>query len=237
MAANNEIGTLDPVSDEALQRARSAGVLLHSDATQLIGRLPARQALSRFDAVSLSAHKFGGLQGVGVLLARRAVRAKMVPVQLGGGQQNGLRSGTVPAALVHAMGVAIAIAEANAETEQRRLRKLTQLFIEELSRSGTSFVVRGPALEERLPGNLNLTFPGVDAMALALTLRGDIAFSLGAACQTRSPQPSHVLRALGMSDEEIEHTARLGFGWNSTEQDAVNAARMFSAAVQRLRTL
>lgn len=237
MCANNEIGTLNTIASEAIRQARNEGVVLHTDATQLIGRIPAKSVLANFDAVSLSAHKFGGIQGVGVLLANRFVRSRLEPLQVGGGQQGGIRSGTVPVALVHAMATALSVADARAKHEGPRLRALAETFLYQLGGADTEFILRGPSIADRLPGNLSITFPGVDSMALALMLREQIAFSLGAACQTRASTPSHVLRAIGVPDEEIEQTVRIGFGWSSTEQDAVVAARLISGAVASLRNL
>lgn len=237
MSANNEIGTLETAAPSIIQTARRMGVIVHSDAAQLLGRVPARSTFAEFDAISLSGHKFGAPPGVGVLLLRRAVRHQMLPQMLGGGQQMGLRSGTVSVPLLAAFAAALENAEACALSEGGRMRALSRDFCATLRDLGVTFVLRGPSIDERLPGNLSLSFPGVNAMALALSLRDQVAFSLGAACQTRAIEPSHVLSAIGLADDEVAETIRIGFGWTSTAQEARDAARQIADSVTALLDL
>jgi cysteine desulfurase len=237
MAANNEIGSLSAINTRAFAAAKSAGVLLHTDAAQLIGRKPCREILAHFDAVSLSAHKLGGIPGIGALLIKRPWRLALEPTIHGGGQQGGLRSGTLPVPLAYSFAIAAKTAEARSHDEENRLEQLCRIFLNRLEQNKTAYTLRGPGLHERLPGNLNITFHGVDAMALAVTLEGEVSFSLGAACQTRSFIPSHVLQAIGLNNDEISETIRIGFGWTSTEDEALTAANIFSGAVLNLSKL
>lgn len=237
MGANNEIGTISALPVSIVDQARSRGVLAHCDAAQLPGRVPLRALLARFDSVSLSGHKFGAPTGIGVLIARRSVRLRLQPHHVGGGQQAGLRSGTVPVALATSFAAALAAADGRVGEDGPRLRRLAEQFCSELESRDVAFVLRGPALQERLPGNLNITFTGVDAMALSFNLREKVAFSLGAACQTKEILPSHVLVAIGLSEVDVEQTVRFGFGWDNTDDEVSKAAAMVAAAVTELRQI
>lgn len=235
MAANNEVGVLQPL-DALAAVCRASGVIFHSDAAQAIGKVPLSFRDLSLDLLSMSGHKLYGPPGIGVAVVSKRVRRLVRPLFAGGGQEAGLRPGTVPAALCVGLGVACAIAEQEAETEAVRLRSLSAQFLDALDRSGTDYKVNG-SRTFRLPGNLNLSFSGVDAEALLMATRSDLAISTGSACTSSSLEPSHVLKALGLSEERAESAVRIGLGRTTTEEEVLKAAQILSDAVTRLRSL
>jgi cysteine desulfurase len=174
-----------------------------------------------------------GPKGVGALFVRRRPRIRLEPLFDGGGQERALRSGTLPAPLVIGFGRAATIARQELEAEQARLWRLHRRLKERLQREIPGIAFNGPD-EQRIPGNLNLTLPGVDAQALLKSLP-ELALSTGSACTSTEVEPSHVLRALGLSDAEAGGTLRVGFGRFSSEADIDFAAERLVAAQRRLR--
>lgn len=235
MTANNEIGTVQPVRELAAI-ARDAGALFHTDAAQAVGKVPLSFTKDAIDLLSVSAHKLYGPPGIGAAIISRQARRHIEPLFAGGGQELGLRPGTVPAALCVGFGAACAILRADGPGEQERLRRLSALFLSSLDDQGVSYEVNG-SLSRRLPGNLNISFAGVDAEALLMTTREDLALSTGSACTSGSLTPSHVLHALRVSDERAESAIRIGFGRPTTEADLLEAAEILARAVERLRSL
>lgn len=232
MWANNEVGTVQPVRRVA-ELAREHGALVHSDAVQAVGRLPVDFAASGLDAMTVSAHKLGGPVGVGALVVRRGVGVE--PLVRGGGQERGLRPGTVPTALIRSFAVALDVATAEREAEATRLAALRDALVAGVLREVPDAVVRGPWPEggagaqdwTRLPGNAHLTFPGCDSEALLFGLdQAGVAASAGSACQAGVQQASHVLAAMGLPEAEVRGALRLSLGWTSTaaDVDAVVAA-------------
>lgn len=232
MWANNEVGTVQPVRRVA-ELAREHGALVHSDAVQAVGRLPVDFAASGLDAMTVSAHKLGGPVGVGALLVRRGVGVE--PLVRGGGQERGLRPGTVPTALIRSFAVALDLATAEREAEATRLAALRDALVAGVLREVPDAVVRGPWPEggagaqgwTRLPGNAHLTFAGCDSEALLFGLdRAGVAASAGSACQAGVQQASHVLAAMGLPEAEVRGALRFSLGWTSTaaDVDAVVAA-------------
>lgn len=225
MWANNEVGTVQPVRRVA-ELAREHGALAHSDAVQAVGRLPVDFAASGLAAMTVSAHKLGGPVGVGALVVRRGVGLE--PLVRGGGQERGLRPGTVPTALIRSFAVALDLATAEREAEAARLAALRDALVAGVLREVPDAVVRGPWPDggtgaqgwTRLPGNAHLTFPGCDSEALLFGLdRAGVAASAGSACQAGVQQASHVLAAMGVPEAEARGAVRFSLGWTSTAAD------------------
>jgi cysteine desulfurase len=246
MLANNEIGVIHPLAEiAAICRAR--GVPLHCDATQAVGKIPVDVRDLRVDLMSFTAHKLYGPKGVGALYVRRgAPILRLDPQITGGGQQHGLRSGTlnVPGVVGFARAVELAVEEL--PVEMPRLAALRNTLWQQLSERLENITLCGPALESaagagdaparRLPNNLDVAFHNVDGEALLLAMQR-IAVSSGAACSSTDPGPSHVLLALGMSEDLARSTLRFGLGRFNTEDDIAVAVQEVTAAVTRLRQL
>ena len=232
MAVNNEIGVIQPLAEIA-RLAHAKGAWLHSDAAQAIGKIPFDVRALDVDLVSISAHKMYGPKGVGALFVRRRPRVRLEPLFDGGGQERALRSGTLPAPLVVGFGRAAAIARQELESERARLWGLHRRLKQRLAAEIPGIGFNGSA-EERIPGNLSIVLPGVDAQALLKNLP-ELALSTGSACTSTEVEPSHVLRALGRSDAEASAALRIGFGRFSTEVDIDFAVERLVAAQRRLR--
>jgi cysteine desulfurase len=233
MAANNEVGTLQPVA--AIGRlCKERGVLFHTDAVQAAGKVPLDVEDVGADLLSLSAHKMYGPKGVGALYVRGSnPRVRLVPLFDGGGHERGMRSGTLPVPLVVGFGRACEIAQAEMPAEAERLLQLRERLrrgicdgLEEVSLNGHP--------TERLPGNLNLSFAYVDGNALLMNLR-DVAVSSGSACTSADPEPSYVLRAMGVEDELAHSSIRFGLGRFSTEQEVDHVIASVKRVVTQLR--
>jgi cysteine desulfurase len=228
--ANNEIGVIQPVpAIGALCRA--GGVLFHTDAAQAFGKIPIHVDDENIDLMSMSAHKIYGPKGVGALYLRRGV---LLASQIdGGGHENGLRSGTLNVPGIVGFGEACAIAAREMEGETARLRGLRDRLKCQLEAGLAGITVNG-SMEHRLAGNLNLSFAGVSADALLMCLP-DIALSTGSACSSATVEPSHVLRALGLSGEAARSSVRFGLGRFNTEEEVDYVAHRLVEAVDRLR--
>lgn len=232
MAVNNEIGVIQPLAEiGALCRER--GVLFHTDAAQAAGKIDLDVEAMQIDLLSISGHKMYAPKGVGALYVRRRPRARLLAEISGGGQERGLRSGTLAVPLVVALGEAAAIAKDEWQTEGERLAGLRADMLERLRARLPDLFVNG-STENRVPGNLNLGFPGVDAEALMAELP-ELAISTGSACTSASVEPSYVLRALGLNDADAGASVRIGFGRFTTETDIAAAADMIVAAVESQR--
>lgn len=231
MAANNEIGTLQSL-EEIGTICRAAGVLFHTDAAQAFGKIPLDVEAMNIDLMSISAHKIYGPKGVGGLYVGRKARRKLRAEIDGGGQQRGLRSGTLAPALCAGLGVAAEIAAAEMDTEQARLEGMFTRFLVKIQRQLPNVKLNG-SRTARLPGNLNLTFPGLDGELLISNLR-EIAISSGAACASATSGPSYVLQALGLMDDDIQSSLRIGFGRFTTDEEIDFAAAKIIAAVEKL---
>jgi cysteine desulfurase len=232
MAAHNEIGVIQPLAEiGALCRAR--GVLLHTDAAQGFGKIPLDVEAMRIDLMSISGHKIYGPKGVGALYIRRRPRVRLSPLIDGGGQERGFRSGTLPTPLCVGLGRAAALATAEMEDEARRLRGLRDRFYGNLLLRVPDVQLNGDA-EHRLPASLNLSFPGLTALAL-IEASSSIAMSTGSACTSASVEPSYVLRALGLSESRANASIRLGLGRFTTAAEVDFAVDALATAVSRLR--
>ena len=232
MAAHNEIGVLQPIAEiGALCRAR--GILFHTDAAQAFGKIPLDVDAMAIDLMSISGHKVYGPKGVGALYVRRRPRARLTPLVDGGGQERGLRSGTLPTPLIVGLGEAAAIAAKEMTEEGKRLLALRERFLAGI-RAGVPSVRLNGDPTRRLPANLNLTFPGIGALELMEACPG-LALSTGSACTAAEVEPSYVLRALGVSDELARSSLRIGLGRFTGERDVDFAVDALVAAVRRLQ--
>jgi len=227
MHANNEIGVIQPV-EEIGAICREMGVLFHSDAAQAFGKVAAAQNI---DFLSLTAHKIYGPKGVGALYIRRGLR--LTAQMDGGGHESGLRSGTLNVPGIVGFGEACAICAQEMAPETIRLRGLRDRLLAQIEARVEGVTVNG-SMAHRLPGNLNLSFRGIQADALLMSLP-DIALSTGSACSSATPEPSHVLRALGLSEDAARGSVRFGLGRFNTEQEVDYVAERVVAAAGKLR--
>lgn len=233
MAANNEIGVLQPLAAIG-HLCRAAGSMFHVDAAQAAGKIPLDVVDLSIDLMSLSAHKIYGPKGVGAAFISRRAPVRPVPVLRGGGQENGLRPGTLPTALCVGMGAACSLATSTMDHHAARTRGLRDRFLAHLYASGLAFEINGD-MERRLAGNLNVSFAGVDAEALLMTIRNRVAAASGSACTAQSLDPSYVVQALGFGDERAEAAVRFGFGRMTTVDEVDAAAAVVVEAVRNLR--
>lgn len=228
MAVNNEIGVIQPLTElGAMCRAR--GVLLHTDAAQATGKVPLDVDTMQIDLLSISGHKMYAPKGIGALYTRRRPRARLLAEMSGGGQERGNRSGTLPVPLVVALGEAAEVASADMSAEGLRLAGLRETMLDGLRASHADLFVNG-SMDHRVPGNLNVGFPSIDAEAL-MTVLESVAISTGSACTSASVEPSYVLRALGLDDALAGASIRIGFGRFTTETEVDIAANLIAAAV------
>jgi cysteine desulfurase len=239
MAANNEVGTLQPVA-EVGALCRERGIVFHTDAVQALGKIPVNVEAWNVDLMSLSAHKMYGPKGVGALYVRkgRRPRLKLQPQAEGGGQERGVRSGTLNVPGIVGFGLASRLArEALSGTESARVRALRDRLWAGLRARIDDAMLNGAA-EPRLAGNLNVSLPRVEAETLILALGGRIALSSGAACAEAGGRGSHVLRAMGLPDDRVYTALRFGLGRYNTEAevDAVVLAVTAAAAAARARS-
>lgn len=233
MLVNNETGVVQDVAAVGrLTRAR--GALLHVDAVQAVGHIPVNVDELGADLLALSAHKLHGPTGIGALYVRRAPRPALVPLQFGGGHEQGLRSGTLSVHQIVGLGEACRLAAARLDTEPARQAQLTERLWEQLRAVGG--VSRNGEGAPRAPHILSVTFAGVDGEALRFGLPG-LAISGGSSCSSGSGEPSYVLRALGRSDVEAAATIRFSVGSTTSEEAIDSAARQVAAEVARLRAL
>ncbi len=234
MAANNEIGVLAPL-EEIGRLCRERGVLLHTDAAQMLGKLPFDVRATGVGLASFSAHKLYGPRGVGALFVRRRPRVPLQPLVHGGGHERGLRSGTLNVPGIVGFGAACRIAASEMTEEAERVRSLRDRLHRAIAARVPGVVLNGHP-ERRLPGNLNLSFPGVEGESLATHL-GEVAVSSSSACTSSLREPSHVLKALGLSDEMAYAALRFGIGRFNTAEEVDRAAQRVEEAVAALRRL
>ena len=232
MAANNEIGVIQPIR-EIGAICRERGVLFHTDAAQAVGKIPLDVEAMGIDLASISGHKIYGPMGIGVLYVRRRPRVRLVAIFDGGGQERGLRSGTLPTPLCVGLGEACAIAEREMGAEAERLRDLRDRFHRAITEQLPEVYLNGDP-RQRIPGNLNLSFAHVDAEELMTECEG-LSMSSGSACTSASIEPSYVLRALGVAEELAGGALRIGFGRYTTEAEVDRAVEQIVRAVGKLR--
>ena len=234
MAANNEIGVLAPLKEIA-EIAHAKGAVFHTDAVQSLGKVPFDVEGSGVDLASLTAHKLYGPKGIGALYVRRRNPRITLAAQLdGGGHERGMRSGTLNVPGIVGFGAAATLAGELMPGEAARLRALRDRLLSGLQREVSDVIVNGE-LEARLPGNLNVSFPGIDGEALLVSLSDEIAVSSGAACT--AAEPSHVLKALGHKTDLALASLRFGLGRWTTEAEIDRAVAVVGGVVTRLRAM
>lgn len=233
MAANNEIGAISPTA-EIGRIAKKHGVLFHVDAAQACGKIPVDVQAMGIDLLSMSAHKVYGPKGIGALSVRsRAPRVRLNPLFHGGGQERGLRAGTLAVPNIVGMGKAFEIAATEMREESNRLLRLRQKLYDGIVKNLDGVSLNG-GWNNRLPGNLNLSFDRIRSETLLMELR-DIAVSSGSACASGSGEPSYVIRALGAGDERAKSSIRFGIGRFNTEEEIDWVIREVVDAVKKLR--
>ena len=236
MAVNNEVGTIQDIPSIA-ELVAPHGALLHCDAAQAPCAMDVSELATHADLVSLSGHKVYGPQGIGALYIRRDVQEHIEPLIYGGGQQDGLRSGTVPMPLCVGMATAAEIIRTpEGAEERRRLARQRDSFTRLLQSSRFPVAVNGPSSDRRHPGNANLRFDGFSAQDILGSLQPRLAASTGAACTSGIPEPSHVLRALGLSEAEAESSIRFSFGRFTTDDEVERAASFVAETLEALAT-
>jgi cysteine desulfurase len=227
MAVNNEIGVVQDIAGLAAI-AKQSGALFHTDIAQATGKIPLDLTGWKVDLASISGHKVYGPKGVGALYVRRRPRVRLAPLFSGGGQERGLRSGTLPAPLIVGLGEACRLAQAEMAEEAARLAGLSERLLDRLRADIPGIVVNG-SRRARIPGNLNLTFPAVSATDLMARVP-DLCVSTGSACSSATIEPSYVLRAIGLDDATASRTLRIGIGRFTSPADVDYAAAALAAA-------
>ncbi|XP_018541923.1 cysteine desulfurase, mitochondrial [Lates calcarifer] len=234
MTVNNEIGVKQPI-EEIGRICRSKGVFFHTDAAQAAGKIPIDVSNCKIDLMSISAHKIYGPKGVGALYVRRRPRVRLEPLQNGGGQERGLRSGTVPTPLAVGLGAACSIAQQEMEYDHQRVSMLANRLVHKILSEIPDVIMNGDP-EQRYPGCINLSFAYVEGESLLMALK-DVALSSGSACTSASLEPSYVLRAIG-ADEDLAHSSiRFGIGRFTTEEEVDYTAEKCIEQVRRLREM
>lgn len=230
MAVNNEIGTLQPMR-EISALCRSAGAIFHTDAAQAWSAGPLTVETTGADLISISGHKIYGPKGIGALYVRRNLQPSIEPQIVGGDQQRGLRSGTLPVPLCAGLAAAAELmATPSADEERRRVASIRDRFAHNMLQHNSVRLV-GPDLAHRHPGNCSLLFEGSNGADILSRIQPRVAASTGSACTSGTPEPSHVLRAIGLSSAEAESCIRFSFGRFSTETDADDASAILEAAL------
>jgi cysteine desulfurase len=234
MAVNNEIGVIQPLA-EIGKICREKKAFFHTDAAQAAGKIPLDVEAMNIDLMSISGHKIYGPKGIGALYVRRKPRVRLVPLIVGGGQERGFRSGTLPTPLCVGLGEAAEICMKEMDAESKRLTKLQARMLKGLNDKLTDIHVNGD-LEHRIPGNLNIGFAFVEGESLMMGIKG-LSVSSGSACTSASLEPSYVLRALGV-EEDMAHTSlRIGLGRFTTEQEVDTAVDELVHHVKKLRAM
>ena len=233
MAVNNEIGTIQDI--EGISKVLLPhSILFHCDAAQAPSAMDMTSLASHTDLISLSGHKVYGPKGIGALYIRRDLQDRIEPIIYGGGQQEGLRSGTVPTPLCVGMAAAVEIAGSHEGSQERqRIAGQRDAFVSALQESFSLLGTNGPAGQHRHPGNANLRFDGLVAQDILGSLQPQLAASTGAACTSGIPEPSHVLRAIGLSVAEAESSIRFSFGRFTEDAEVKEATHLVSEAIQR----
>ena len=234
MAVNNEIGVIQPLA-EIGRICREKKVFFHTDAAQAAGKIPLDVEALNIDLMSISGHKIYGPKGIGALYVRRKPRVRLVPMIVGGGQERGFRSGTLPTPLCVGLGEAAEICMKEMDAEAKRLKKLQERMLNGLRAKLTDIVVNGD-LEHRIPGNLNISFAYVEGESLMMGIK-NLAVSSGSACTSASLEPSYVLRALGVEDEMAHTSLRIGLGRFTTEHEVDTAVDELVRHVNKLREM
>ncbi|KAF9976440.1 cysteine desulfurase [Actinomortierella ambigua] len=234
MAVNNEIGVIQPL-EEIGKLCRSKKIFFHTDAAQAVGKIPIDVNKMNIDLLSISGHKIYGPKGVGAIYVRRRPRVRLAPLMTGGGQERGLRSGTVPAPLAVGLGEACRVAIEEMAYDHERISRLSQRLIKGIT-DKVQHVHRNGDPVQSYPGCVNLSFAYVEGESLLMALK-DIALSSGSACTSASLEPSYVLRALGADDDMAHSSIRFGIGRFTTEEEVDFVISRVVAHVDKLRDM
>ena len=234
MAVNNEIGTIQDI--EGISRlVRDCGALFHCDAVQAPVAMNVKGIGRQTDILCLSSHKMYGPKGIGVIYIERGLQDRFEPLIYGGGQQNGLRSGTVPVPLCVGMGAASSLLAGDTGDERRaNLSRRRDMFVEKLKGLTWPVTLNGPGGQERHPGNANMRFAGFAADEILSALQPRLAASTGSACTSGIPEPSHVLRAIGLNADEADSSIRFSLGFDTTDEDVAEAAGLIDETLTKL---
>jgi len=236
MTVNNEIGVLQPV-EEIGRLCRSKKIFFHTDAAQAVGKIPLDVNRMGIDLMSISGHKIYGPKGVGALYVRRRPRVRMEPLQSGGGQERGLRSGTVPTPLAVGLGAACSLAAQEMEYDLGHVQKLSDRLVAGIQGGLEGVVRNGSSISgSNYPGCVNLSFHCVEGESLLMALK-DLALSSGSACTSASLEPSYVLRALGAEEDMAHSSIRFGIGRFTTEEEVDFTIERTVKEVNRLREM
>ncbi|MBF8246389.1 MAG: IscS subfamily cysteine desulfurase [Rickettsia sp.] len=234
MLVNNEIGVIQPIK-EIGKICRDKGVFFHSDIAQAFGKIKIDVNDANIDLASISSHKIYGPKGVGALYVRRKPRVRLSPLINGGGQERGLRSGTLPTPIIVGFGKASQIALEEMESDFQKLQKFHKKFLNIIENNAVDVFLNGDRYK-RYPGNVNLSFSYIEGESMLLAIK-DLAVSSGSACTSASLEPSYVIRALG-ADDVLAHTSiRFGFGRFNTEEEVEYAAYLILSKIEFLRNL
>ncbi|XP_024065702.1 cysteine desulfurase, mitochondrial isoform X1 [Terrapene carolina triunguis] len=234
MTVNNEIGVKQPISDIG-QICSSRKVFFHTDAAQAVGKIPMDVNDMKIDLMSISGHKIYGPKGVGAIYIRRRPRVRLEPLQSGGGQERGMRSGTVPTPLAVGLGAACEVSQQEMEYDYKRISVLADRLVTKIMTEIPDVVMNGDP-EHHYPGCINLSFAYVEGESLLMALK-DVALSSGSACTSASLEPSYVLRAIG-TDEDLAHSSiRFGIGRFTTEEEVDYTVQKCIQHVKRLREM
>ncbi len=234
MAVNNEIGVIQPLR-EIGEICRKKGAFFHSDIAQAFGKIPINVEELNLDLASISGHKIYGPKGIGALYVRRKPRVRILPIINGGGQERGLRSGTLATPLVVGLGKAAEIASSEMEKDLGHVQNLFNKFVDTIQENADEIILNGDR-QKRYPGNVNLSFSYIEGESMILAIK-DLAVSSGSACTSSSLEPSYVLRALGLDDALAHTSIRFGFGRFTTEDEVDYAAQLVLSKINSLREL
>jgi cysteine desulfurase len=234
MSVNNEIGVRQPI-EEIGRMCRKNKTFFHTDAAQAVGKIPMDVDAMQIDAMSISGHKVYGPKGIGALYVRRRPRVRLEAVQSGGGQERGMRSGTVPTPLVVGLGAACAVAKRDMAFDHARISNLSQRLINGIT-SELPMVIRNGDATASYPGCVNLSFSYVEGESLLMALKS-MALSSGSACTSASLEPSYVLRAIGASEDLAHSSIRFGIGRFTTAQEVDYTIEQVIKHVRRLRDM
>jgi len=233
MTVNNEIGVIQPLA-EIGALCRKKGAFFHTDAAQAFGKIPLDVNSMNIDLMSISGHKIYGPKGIGAIYLRRKPRVRIKPIFSGGGQERGIRAGTLPTPLVVGLGKASEIAKNEMQKDHDHIKKLSDKLFDGVTK--LTHVYLNGDLEQRYIGNLNFSFAGIEGESMIMAIK-DLAVSSGSACTSSSLEPSYVLHALGVSDELAHTSIRFGIGRFTTEEEVDYAINLIASKVDKLRHL
>ncbi len=233
MTVNNEIGVIQPLA-EIGALCRKKGAFFHTDAAQAFGKIPLDVNTMNIDLMSISGHKIYGPKGIGAIYLRRKPRVRIKPIFSGGGQERGIRAGTLPTPLVVGLGKASEIAKNEMQKDHDHIKKLSDKLFDGVTK--LTHVYLNGDLEQRYIGNLNFSFAGIEGESMIMAIK-DLAVSSGSACTSSSLEPSYVLHALGVSDELAHTSIRFGIGRFTTEEEVDYAINLIASKVDKLRHL